>query len=245
MKSYIRREKNNQFENFNFYIAYKGLKDLGAEIKYFSDIKEVSDNKPEDLIVSGIGDVRYILDKLGKKYPTLEYPESISKPEYLGRQIWKDILGNIMCNKEKMNVFIKPAAGGKLFTGTIIKNFRDFRNCVGVPENTKVWCSEIVNFISEYRCFIRYGKVIGVKHYSGDYFVVPDKKVLFNIIEDYKDAPNAYALDLGITDKGKTLLVEVNEGYSVGAYGLDSINYVKLLETRWAQLTNTEDEFNW
>jgi len=245
MKVYIRKEKNNEFLHTNFYIAYDGFKQLGMEIEYFSDVRNITNNSPQDIIVSGIGDVRYILDKLGKKYPTLEYPESISKPQYLGRRIWKDILGSIMSNKEKLGIFIKPVAGGKLFTGTVVHDFRDFRNCVGADDNTEVWCSELVDFISEYRCFIRYGEILGIKNYKGDYFTLPSKVVLDAIIRDYKDAPNAYVMDLGVTDKGETFLVEINEGYSVGAYGLDSIKYAKLLATRWAELTNTEDIFNW
>lgn len=39
--------------------------------------------------------------------------------------------------------------------------------------------------------------------------------------------------------------VEVNEGYSVGAYGLDSIKHAKLLSTIWAELTGTDDLTNW
>lgn len=245
MKVYIRKEKNNEFLNVNFYLAYDGFKQLGTEIEYFSNVKDIKNNNPEDIVVSGIGDVRHVLDGLGKTYPTLEYPDSIFKDKYLGRHIWKDILGNIMSNREKWNIFIKPVAGGKIFTGTVINDIKDFRACVGVQADTEVWCSEIVNFVSEYRCFIRYGKILAIKHYKGDCFVVPSKEVLTSIIEDYKDAPNAYTVDLGVTDKGETLLVEVNEGYSVGSYGLDPIKYAKFLATRWSQLTNTEDIFNW
>lgn len=245
MKVYIRKYENNEFPNVNYYSAYDGFRQLGAEIVFFTNIRDIRDNKPEDVIVSGIGEVRYILDKLDKTYPTLEYPESIAKPKYLGRRIWKDTLGSIMSNEEKMGVFIKPVAGGKLFTGTVIKEFKDFRVCAGLREDTEVWCSEIVNFVSEYRCFVRYGEIVGVKHYSGDAFLSPSKDVLLSIIQDYKDAPNAYSVDLGVTDKGDTLLVEINEGYSIGSYGLDSITYAKLLATRWAELTDTEDEYNW
>lgn len=244
MKVYIPKNiKNDEIFNINFYIAYDGFKELGAEIIFYTNVKEIIDNKPEDIIVGGIQEVRCILNKLGKEYPTLEYPESISKPEYLGRHIWKDVLGSIMTNKDKWNVFIKPVEGGKLFTGAVIKEPKDFIACVGAKETTEVWCSDIVNFVSEYRCFIRYGEILDIKNYKGDYFVTPDKKVLESIIDDYVDAPNAYTIDLGVTDKGETLLIEVNEGYSIGAYGLNSLKYAKLLATRWAELTNTKDDY--
>lgn len=243
MRAYIRKDENNEFRNVNYYIAYYGFKELGIEIKPFFNVADLTDNIPEDIVVSGIGDVRNVLNRFGKPYPTLEYPESIS--DYLGRRIWKDVLGEIMSNKDKWNVFVKPVEGGKLFTGTVIKDFADFRGCIGANEQTEVWCSDLVDFVSEYRCFVRYGKVVDVKHYNGDCLCLPSKDILLSIIQDYKDAPNAYVVDLGVTKKGDTLLVEVNEGYSVGAYGLDPIKYAKFLTTRWAQLTNTEDIFKY
>lgn len=244
MKVYIRKYKQEPI-SINFFTADIGFRELGFEVVYYEDVRDIKGNNPEDIIVGGIGDVRYVLDQLGKKYPTLEYPEKIFKREYLGRRIWIDTLGSIMNDERKWNVFIKPVAGGKLFTGTVIKDIRDFRACSGVSQDSLVWCSELINFVSEYRCFIRYGEIIGVKHYKGDGFVSPDKKVLQAMINDYEDSPNAYAIDLGITDKGETYLVEINEGYSVGAYGLDAVKYAKILATRWAELTNTEDLLKW
>lgn len=46
-----------------------------------------------------------------------------------------------------------------------------------------------------------------------------------------------------MTDDGRTLLIEVNDGYSLGCYGLFYIDYAKLLAARWAELTGTEDEY--
>lgn len=65
-----------------------------------------------------------------------------------------------------------------------------------------------------------------------------------NAVAAYTSAPNAYALDIGLTAAGATLLIEVNEGYSVGSYGLPSLRYAKFLSARWAQLTSTEDSCN-
>lgn len=243
MAVYLRVDKSNQMINTNVYIAYDGFKQLGEEIRTFQNVKDIRDNVAEDIIVGGIHDARYILDQLGKAYPTLEYPSSIRG--YLGRNIWVDTLGNIMSDNSKRGIFIKPVEGGKLFTGTVINTEADFRACVGAQPDTEVWCSEAVNFVSEYRCFIRYGEVVDIKHYRGDRCIVPSKEVLENVIKDYVGAPKAYTIDLGITDDERTLLVEVNEGYSVGAYGLESTAYAKVLATRWAELTETEDQFNW
>ena len=61
-------------------------------------------------------------------------------------------------------------------------------------------------------------------------------------VSEYKSAPAAYAIDFGVTDDGRTLLIEVNDGYALGSYGLFYPDYSKLLSARWAELTNTTDE---
>lgn len=63
-------------------------------------------------------------------------------------------------------------------------------------------------------------------------------------INDYKSQPAGFAMDFGVTDDGRTLLIEVNDGFSIGCYGLDAISYAKLLSARWADLTNTLDEYD-
>ena len=50
-----------------------------------------------------------------------------------------------------------------------------------------------------------------------------------------------YGINFGVTSKGETLLVEVNE--ALGCYGLFPDLYVKLIITRWAELTDTLDEY--
>lgn len=244
MKVYIRKEKNNEFKNINFFTAYDGFKQLGAEIIFFNDAKDIKDNNIENIIISGIGDVRYILNKFNISYPTLEYPDELCTNDFLGRRLWKDKLGNVIFNKEKMNIFIKPVSGGKLFTGTVVRDIKDFRECAGLPMDTEIWCSEILDIISEYRCFIRYGEIIDIKNYKGNPFICPSKELLENMIKEYTNAPKSYTIDIGVTKTGITVLIEVNEGYSVGCYGLNSMQYAKFLITRWAELTKTDDEYN-
>ena len=59
---------------------------------------------------------------------------------------------------------------------------------------------------------------------------------------DFITTPAGCALDFGVTDDGRTLLVEVNDGYSIGSYGVESVEYAKLLSDRLSGLTGTDDE---
>ncbi len=78
--------------------------------------------------------------------------------------------------------------------------------------------------------------------YKGDWRKHYDYKVIENAVNEFTSAPAGYAVDFGLTDDGRTLLIEVNDGYSLGCYGLMHINYAKLLSARWAELTGTADE---
>ena len=102
-------------------------------------------------------------------------------------------------------------------------------------EDIDLYCSPVVDFESEYRVFVRYGQILDVKHYWGNPLVFPDSKVIQNAIEDYSSAPDAYGIDFGVTKDGRTLLIEVNDAWALGCYGLAAHTYAKFLLTRWAQ----------
>ena len=46
-----------------------------------------------------------------------------------------------------------------------------------------------------------------------------------------------------MTKDGRTLLVELNDAYSLGCYGLPSVSYAKLISARWSQLLDVKDEY--
>lgn len=47
-----------------------------------------------------------------------------------------------------------------------------------------------------------------------------------------------YSADFGVTGNGDTLLVEINDGYSLGHGALTSNLYAELLEARWLEMTD-------
>ena len=67
--------------------------------------------------------------------------------------------------------------------------------------------------------------------------------VIENAVRDYKDIPAGCSLDFGVTDDGRTLLIEMNDGLALGCYGLPDEEYAKLLLARWAELNGTKDPF--
>ena len=130
----------------------------------------------------------------------------------------------------------------KKFTGVLVRRPGDLMGCGDQHEDTPVWCATPVQFVAEWRCFVRYGCILDARSYKGDWRTHFDAAVVEAALAAYApEAPAAFALDVGVTAAGATLVVEVNDGYALGAYGLTPLAYAKFLSTRWAQMSNTTD----
>ncbi|RRJ66970.1 DUF4343 domain-containing protein [Paenibacillus oralis] len=241
MKIYLKKGADHEIANHNFYAAYDGFKQMGFELCYFQDVNELSDHQKEDIVVSYVADVRSMLRKYDIAVPEIDYPEELAA--YLGRKVWKSKLSVVANNPENWNVFIKPVEDKK-FTGVVVRSTKELMGIGTYGEDPEILCSEVVKFAAEWRCFVRYGQILDVRRYRGDWRLHFDHQIVQNIVAQFKSAPKGYAVDIGLTDKGETLLIEVNDGYALGHYGLFSIDYAKLLSARWAELTNTDDECN-
>lgn len=243
LKAYIQTDKNEEFYNVNAFIAYEGFKHFGFEIEKYFDVKNIKDKNLEDIVVGGIGNIRKRIEELGieRKQPEIDYPVELEK--YLNRKIWKSTLEEVLKQKQ-FNIFIKPDVDTKKFAGKVFKNEMDFIGLIDESKPTQVLCAEIVNFKTEFRCFIRYKEILDVRRYKGDWDKTIDLEIVKNAISDFKSQPKSYALDFGINENNKTVLVEVNDGHSLGSYGISSQNYAKFLSARWSELTNTIDYLN-
>jgi ATP-grasp domain, R2K clade family 2 len=242
MKVYIIQNKDGEFASVNFAVAYDGFRKMGWEIVPFSrqDNDSLSDLTSEDAVVGYVEDVNAALSQLGFQSPVeINYPDELAS--FLGRKVWKSYINYVAKHPELWNIFIKPATLTKKFTGRLVHSPKDLISCGDESEDTEIWCSEPVNFLAEWRCFVRYGEILGVKHYFGDWRVHFDAQVIERAIAAYTSAPAGYAADFGVTDKGETLLIEVNDGYSIGAYGLFPPDYARLLASRWAQMSGSRD----
>jgi ATP-grasp domain, R2K clade family 2 len=242
MKVYILKNKYGEFASTNCAIAYDGFRKMGWEIVTFSrlDNPRLPSLIVDDVVVGFIEDVNAALGQLGiAAPPEINYPNELSS--FLGRKVWKSRINYIAKHPEAWNIFIKPAALAKKFKGRLVTSAKDLISCGDEFEDTEIWCSDPVNFLAEWRCFVRYGEILGVKSYFGDWRVQFDPQVIEKAIAAYASAPAGYAADFGVTDKGETLLIEVNDGYSIGSYGLFSADYARLLASRWAQMTGARD----
>lgn len=244
MRVFIPKGKNslfisNEIITENTYAAFFGFSIMGWEVVFYESAFPPEDLLREDVVVGWIPQVKKGLSNLGITPPDeLDYPEEIRS--YLGRNVWNSTLHTIYTDETLWPVFVKPVKG-KQFDGKLITSLKDLIGMGDQLEDRKIWCSDPVNFISEWRCFIKYGQLIDSKNYKGNFRIQPNFDIIENCIKDYKSSPVAYALDFGVTQDGKTLLVEANDAFALGSYGLTPINYAKLISARWSELVSIPD----
>lgn len=218
--------------------ALEGFLSLGAEVVPFywiDDIDEMNDLGPETMICGYIGDVRRGVQKMGRPAPEqLDYPESLYS--FLGRKVYQSTLGEVRYSVDK--VFVKPVEQ-KLFTGFVFDGtWASRRRVVTVEDATPVWVSECIEMDSEYRCVVLKGDIIDVRRYKGDWALAPDRSVIENAVKCFEASGKAlacYTLDFAVNSIG-TFLVEANDGFAFGHYGMMPEAYVTCLAARWAQL---------
>lgn len=125
---------------------------------------------------------------------------------------------------------------------------RDKYDLVHVQEaNCKLFVSECVNFLNEFRIFYEKGKIHGIQE-STD-FIIGSSGIKMNPpIEFIKECTDmldkmdgtTFVLDIGyISDRGWAV-VELNPPYSLSSYDLDIKKYVDFCQIFWNNLKEEE-----
>ncbi len=243
MKAFVETIGKEYFDDF-VYTAIQPLIKLGYNIIKIDG--SYSYEKLNDYIISNkdiaIGSVEFLNEffiQLSIDPPKyIGFPNELNK--FYGRKI--DIVNfNELFNLTEFNFFIKPYNNVKLFTGCLIEQkstleFIKKYELHNLTEEEKfnlfVYKQEKINFISEYRCFIHKGKLVGIKHYKGDFTKFIDVSIINDIISEYKNPPIAYTLDIGLCENNNSYLIEINDFWAIGGYGLDGEIYSKMIIDR-------------
>ncbi|MEM6667687.1 MAG: ATP-grasp domain-containing protein [Pseudomonadota bacterium] len=227
----------------NRQVALVGFTLRGEEVNLF-DAEDLADLplKRNDIVVGGVGIVHKALERLKLRVRSIEsIPSSLAG--FAGRKTWRGPMIEARRAVERgEQLFVKPLpTQTKLFTGKPLRAFADLLSTAHVPDETVVDCAELTPFVSEYRTFVMHGEIMGVRHYAGDPLLFPDPERVRAAITAFEEAPASYALDMGVVEDGRTLLVEVNDSYATGAYGLTPAIYAAVIEARWKELWLLKD----
>jgi len=223
------------------YAAWKGFSAKAYPLDFFEWDELTGRHLPLErstLVVGGTVAVHLALKQLVVPVPPpLNIPESLLP--FAGRKVWTTTLGEIrrqFADGSGGPVFAKPLASAKEFAGTVLATVADLDRVRHLGDDLPLQAAEPVGFASEWRYFVLRGGIVGVAHYKGDCFTHPDAATVRRAVAGYADSPAAYGLDFGVTADGRTLLIEANDGFALGCYGLDPVIYCEMLEARWCEI---------
>ena len=235
MKVYIYKPDSSGFQDDWLFAADMGFKQLGAEVNYFDNINNIP-YAPDTVVVGYIEDtIKYFENN------NIEYPKPLNIPDELNDALFLKRHAKVIKFKKAKTVttsiFIKPHNKLKSFDAGVVSSGSKLNYLLELDDEELVFCSSVIDMKSEYRCFIYNGDFMNLKHYQGNPFIFPNVEKIQNMIKAYKSAPICYTLDVAINNVDETLLVECNDFWSVGNYGLEPKLYAKMLRDRWFQLT--------
>ncbi len=192
------------------------------------------------LVVGDHPTISTVFKRIGYNISTDSYPQSL-RP-YLKRRIWESNVRKMLMESSQQdysNIFVKPKRRTKLFTGFVINSNTELFKLDQISKKTELYCSELVEWESEFRVFVNRSKIVGIKCYEGAETIQLDMTEVEAAINDFEKSTNstaAYGIDFGVLKNGATALVEWNDGFSLGAYGLDKEVYTDLIISRWEEI---------
>lgn len=240
--AYLEKAGNEWLDDF-VYIARQPLIERGYKIIAFDgcDMENTLLNKvivpEEDVIIGSVEATIAYFKECNIEVPKpLGYPESLKN--FLGRTIIETTFGEL---GDDYPYFVKPSGQVKLFTGDVVEKKEHLGYLIdsGAKPETPVFKSTLINFISEFRCFVTNGQLKGIQYYLGDFTEFPDTTDIARMIAAYRDCPSAYTLDVGIGEDGKTYLVEVNDMWAIGSYGFNGKDYALMCARRMKEIVRT------
>ena len=227
------------------------LLDIPVKDCSFENLKSMKESLLEGALP--IGSVEYVREAM--RIIGVKEPENLSYPEALSHVLHREVF---ITSVEKARVnkwFVKPCQTKK-FTGFVfdpnqrieeleLDTQEQYYYFLAMKPEERVWASEPVKFLGEWRVYIENAQIIGQARYDPDgedEVKEPEKEWVEQAIKDWEKeglAPKAYAMDVGRLENQKLALVEVNDGWALGLYGksMDAKKYIHFLNTRWKEIS--------
>jgi len=239
-QAYIQEYGNGKLESEHSDVL-ETLVRRGIPVQLFTKKKLDRRQLPLDVHSFVAGDhptIALAMKQLGVAHPALScYPQSLAP--WLKRTVWSTDLRSAMRESGLRPLFIKPLSRTKLFTGFVCHSPADLYKAESASLSTEVYCSEVVDWQAEYRVFVQDGKIAGIRHYAGEVSSELNKHTVEQAIQALQasgEATRGYGIDFGVLANGDTALIEWNDGFALGSYGLDKAIYTDLLLARWEEL---------
>lgn len=121
---------------------------------------------------------------------------------------------------------------------------RRFASCLSpYPDDTEVIVCRPFDreIVSEWRCYVRktvIGKpIVDIRSYSGNPFAVPSEDYITEVFHrNILEYPTAYTIDVGVLEGGENVVIEYNDMWAIGNYGMPNDDYFSLLKARYFEI---------
>ena len=230
---YIQSNEDRKLpHHFDVSCAMYGAWDNSQETR-LTTFEEVSTGKMDLLIPRNLfcGSVEFMLEvwkRIGKN-PSI--PRNSNREETRSNLLdARNIVNSIG------DIFIKPVKN-KLFTGMVfnrmtISSLKDLDDSTDVIMSKPFEC----RILSEWRCYVHFNRILDIRNYSGDQWILPSREYAESILKENHDFPDSYTMDLGVLENKENVVIEFNDAWSTGNYGIDNSDYYKYLRTRYFQI---------
>lgn len=236
----ITRELHHEESILKDQAIVKGINILEVSLEELPDVAHLLSKK--DVIVAGTITFMKKVCSIAK----LNLPHNNSYPACLFKYLKRSVtVGKTLAEVKYLiakngPLFVKPV-NTKVFTGFVTSDQNDFRFAVA-DDNELVYYSEPVEFLEEWRAYVTFNRCVAIRKTTGEIAASDPAAIKFahKLVEVMNlNNPNnlsGYAIDFGRLSTGELALVEVNDGYSLGAYGYLGSKYFDLIQARWNQI---------
>lgn len=239
MKAYVELKRGFPV-NTDIQKAIDGFESLVYDIKTFTKedivlgLGKIDYAAMNNVFVGSIDTMTMLFNRLGKLPEPIDYPSFVLRDLLMTRDVDKIKMKDIIRHYTTGEIFIKPVKT-KLFDGMLVTKKEDLNYFKGFEEEL-VWGSDKIDIVSEWRAYVHNNKLIQCSNYSGDFTLAPDYTYIQKLIEGYDICPISYTIDVAVLKDGRTDVVEFNDFWAIGSYGLDSMKYSEMLRDRYFQI---------
>lgn len=181
--------------------------------------------------VGSIAFVDRFLGGLGlEELAAMNIPPELEKEEFLGRKIFRDVPKADIpkLEAEYGPLLVKPGRRPKLFEATRSSDM------YGVPNNEPLFLSQILRepIRAEWRVFVLHGRVVDIRPYILGRWVCPDQALVEKLAWQLFSY-GAVALDVGVLEGGRTVVIECHPFIACGSYGFEGPDLLRMTRAAW------------
>lgn len=232
---YVQSDKDRKLpHHFDAACALYGAQESCQDFR-LTTFEEVESGKFDNLLKTNlfVGSQEF-MDEVFKR--ANRKPEALPNSDrHYVTQTLKEVRNRVN-NNEKL--FVKPFQR-KFFNGTVVDKYSlSYLN--EYSDGLHVMVYEVIpNIFSEWRIYIHNHKIVESKNYGSDFKISPDYAFIEERIQHFKPTmPVAYTMDVGVT-KMNNVIIEFNDFYAIGNYGIDNQLYVMMLKDRYFEIIRT------